>query len=189
MKVKSESEVAQSCPTLSDPMDCSLPGSSIHGIFQAGVLTLLPKNSTSGTYPRDGKTYMHKNSKPFCCCSVLKSCPTLRDPMDCSTPGFPVLHYLPKFAQINSCPLSPWCHPTISSSAALFSFCLQFFPASGSFQMSWLFTPVGQGVGASSSASVLSMNIQGWFPLGLTGLISLRSKCLLYLMINVSVGL
>ena len=74
----------------------------------------------------------------------------------------------------NSCPLSQWCNPTISSSIAPFSSCPQSFPVSGSFPMSWLFTSGGQSFGAS--ASVLPMNIQGWFPLGLTGLISLQSK-------------
>ena len=76
----------------------------------------------------------------------------------------------------NSCPLSQWCHPTISSSVACFSSCPQFFPASGSFPMSLLFTSGGQSIGASASALVLPMNNQGWFPLGLTGLISLLSK-------------
>ena len=71
----------------------------------------------------------------------------------------------------DSYPLSQWCCLTISSSTALFSFCLQYFPASRSFPMSWLFTS-GQSIGASASALVLSMNIQSWFPLGLTGLIS-----------------
>ena len=78
----------------------------------------------------------------------------------------------------NSCPLSQWCHPTISSSVAPFSSCLQYFPASGSLPMSWLFTSGGQSIGNSASASVLPMNTQGWFPLGLTGLISLQSKWL-----------
>ena len=73
----------------------------------------------------------------------------------------------------NSCPLSQWCHPTISSSVVPFSSCLQSFPASGSFQMSQFFTSGGQSIGAS--ASVLSMNIQDWFPLGWTGFI-LQSK-------------
>ena len=70
----------------------------------------------------------------------------------------------------NSCPSSQWCHPTISSSVVPFSFCLQFFPASGSFPSG------GQIIGVSASASVLPMNIQDWFHLGLTGLISLLSK-------------
>ena len=74
----------------------------------------------------------------------------------------------------NSCPLGRWCHPTISSSLIPFSSCLQSFPASGSSLMSQFFTSGGQGTGASDS--VLPMNSQGWFPLGLTGLISLYSK-------------
>ena len=74
----------------------------------------------------------------------------------------------------NSCSLSQWCHPIISSSAACFSSYLQSFPASGSYPMSWLFTSGGQNI--RTSAPVLPVNIQGWFPLGLTGLISLLSK-------------
>ena len=76
----------------------------------------------------------------------------------------------------NSCPLSWWCHPTISSSVIPFSSCLQSFPASGSFQMSQFFTSGGQSIGISPSASVLPMNIQDWSPLGWTGWISLQSK-------------
>ena len=76
----------------------------------------------------------------------------------------------------NSCPLSPWCHPTISSSVTHFFSSLQSFPASASFPVSWLFTSGGQSTGASASTSVLSMNIQSLFPLGLTGWISLLSK-------------
>ena len=76
----------------------------------------------------------------------------------------------------NSCPSSQWCLPTISSSVVPFSSHLQSFPASGSFPMSQLFTSGRQSIGASTSASVLPMNIQDWFPLGLTGLISLQSK-------------
>ena len=67
----------------------------------------------------------------------------------------------------NSCPLSQWCHPNISSSVVPFS-CLQSFPISGSFQMTQLFAWGGQNIGVSASASVLPMNIQDWFPLGLT---------------------
>ena len=76
----------------------------------------------------------------------------------------------------NSCPLSRWCHPFISSSVAPFSSCPQSFPASGSFLMNRLFVSGGQSIGASASASVLPMKIQDWFPLGLTSLISLLSK-------------
>ena len=73
----------------------------------------------------------------------------------------------------NSCPLSRWCHPTISSSGVPLLLCLQSFPASGSFPKSWTFPSGGQSIGASASASVFPMDIQGWFPLGLTVLISL----------------
>ena len=76
----------------------------------------------------------------------------------------------------NSCPLSRWCHPTISSSVVLFSSCLKSFPASGSFQMSQLFASDAQVLGVSASASVLPMNIQDSFPLGWTGWVSLQSK-------------
>ena len=76
----------------------------------------------------------------------------------------------------SSCPLNQWCHLTISSSVAFFSLCLQSFWALEYFQMSQLFSSGGQSVGASASASVLPMNIQGWFPLGWTGVISLLSK-------------
>ena len=76
----------------------------------------------------------------------------------------------------NSCPLSQWCHPTISSTVIPFSSCLQSFPTSGSFQMSQTFTSGGQNTGVSASTSVLPMNTQDWFPLGWTGWISLQSK-------------
>ena len=76
----------------------------------------------------------------------------------------------------NSCPLSRWCHPTISFSVVPFSSCLQSFPASGSPQMRQFFTSGGQSIGTSASASVLPMNIQAWFLLGLTGWISFLSK-------------
>ena len=76
----------------------------------------------------------------------------------------------------NSCPLSQWCHPTISSSVVPFSSCLQYFPASGFFLVSQFFTSGDQIIGVSASASVFQMNIQDRFHLGLTGLIYLHSK-------------
>ena len=109
-----------------------------------------------------------------CCCSVAQSCLTLCNPMDCSIPGFSVLHCLPDFAQLMSIELVMpsnhliLCHPFLS--------CPQSFPASGSFPMNQLFTSGGQSIGASTSASILAMNIQDWFPLRLTDLISLLSK-------------
>ena len=106
--------------------------------------------------------------------SVAQSCPTLCDPVDCSTPGFPVYHQLLECA--HSYPSSWWYHPTISSSVTPFSSCLQSCPASGSFLMSQFFTSDGQSIRASDSASVLPMNIQDWFLLGWTGLISLYPR-------------
>ena len=76
-----------------------------------------------------------------------------------------------------SCPLSWWCHPTILSSITPFFSCVQSFPASGSFPMSQLFASGGQSFEASAASSVLPVNIQGWFPLGLTGLISRKWFC------------
>ena len=139
-----------------------------------------------------------------CVCSVTKLCLILCNPMDCSMPGFPVLHCLPEYAQIHV----HWVGDAIQPSAALFSFCLQSFTASGPFPVSWFFASGDQSTGASASASVLPMNIridwfdlldvhgtlksllqqhssktsvlpmniQDWFPLGLTSLISLLSK-------------
>ena len=108
-----------------------------------------------------------------CCCCSIQSCLTLCDPMDCSTPGFPVLQYLPEFAQMNA----HWiCDVilTISSSATPFFFCLQSFPSSRSLRISRLFPAGGPNIGAS--VSVLSKSIQDWFPLGLIDLISFMSR-------------
>ena len=87
----------------------------------------------------------------------------------------------------NSCPLSRWCHPIISSSVMPFSSHLQSFPASRSFQMSQFFAAGGQSIGVSASASVLTKNIQDWFPLGWTGWISLQSKGLSRVFSNTTV--
>ena len=100
---------------------------------------------------------------------------SLCDPMDCSTPGFPVLHYLLEFAQ-TLCTLNRWCHPTISSSITPFSSCPQSLQASGFFPVGPHFVSRGQSIGASASTSVLPMNTQDWSPLGWTGWISLQSK-------------
>ena len=106
--------------------------------------------------------------------SVAQLWPTLFDPMDCSKPGFPVLHHLPELAQTHV----HWVGDAIQQSHPLIPFfsCLQSFPASGSFQMSQFFTSSGQSTGISASTSVLPMNIQDWFPFGWTGWISLQSK-------------
>ena len=100
-----------------------------------------------------------------------------RPPCPSPTPG----------AYSNSCPLSRWCLPTILSFVVPFSSPLQSFPASGSFQMTRFFTSGGQSMGVSASASVFPMNIQLWFLLGWTGLISLQSKGLLSIFSNTTV--
>ena len=106
------------------------------------------------------------------CCSVAQPCPTVCQPMDCSMPGFPLLHFLPELG-LNSCPLSLWCHPTVLSSEPPSP------PALGTSQHEGLFQWVSY---LYQVAEVLELqlqhpvNIQDWFPLGLTGLISLQSK-------------
>ena len=116
----------------------------------------------------------NSNSAQFT--SVTQSCQTLCNSMDCSTPGLSVHHQLPEFTQTHV----HWVGDAIQPSHPVvpFSSCLQSFPTLGSFQMSQLFTSGGQSIGAWAwtSASVLRMNIQDWFPLGLTGWISLQSK-------------
>ena len=116
--------------------------------------------------------------------SVAQFCPTLRPHglqharLPCPSPTLRTCS--------NSCPSSHWCHPTISSSVVPFS-CLQSFPASGSFPVSQFFASGGQSIWTSASASVLPMNIQDWFPLGWTGLISLQSKGLSRVFSNTTV--
>ena len=87
----------------------------------------------------------------------------------------------------NSCPLSRWCHPTISSSVEPFSSCLQSFPASGSFQMSQFFASGVQSIGVLASPSVFPVNMQGLFPLGWTGWMSLQSKGLSRIFSNTTI--
>ena len=145
------------------------------GIFLSQESNLYLLHWQAGSLPL---SHQESSLSDFCCCcycSVTKLCPTLCDPIVCSTPGFLVLHYLPEFAQIHVhyvCDaIQPFifCRPPSSPA-------LNFSLHGGLFLMSWLFTSGGQSVGASASASVLPVNIQGWFPLGLTGLISLLSK-------------
>ena len=159
MKVKIESEVAQSCLTLSDLMDCSLPGSSVHGILgkSTGVGCHIQRN----TRLQFSRSVVSDSLQPHGVQHSRLPCPS-PTPRACS----------------NSCPSGWWCHPTISSSVILFSSCLQSCLASGSFPMSQFFVSGGQSIGASASASLLPMNIQDSFPLGWTGLISLQSKWL-----------
>ena len=110
--------------------------------------------------------------------SVTQSCPTICDPMKCSTPALPVLHQLPEFTQTHVHRVSHVInvHPAISSSVVPFSSCPQFSPSSGSFPVSQLFAWGGQSIGVSALISVLPMNNQDWYPLEWTGWISLQSK-------------
>ena len=167
----------QLCPTLCNPMDCSPPGSSVHGILQARILEWVAVPSSRGpSQSRDwtrvsyvsciGRQVLYHWCHLSSVSSVAQSCPTLCDPMHCSTSGFSVHHQLLEFT--DSCPLSQWCHLTISSFFFPFSR-RQSFPASRSFHMSQFFASGGQSIGVSASASVLPMNIKDWFPLGWTG--------------------
>ena len=120
-----------------------------------------------------------------CYCSVAQSCFTLCDPMDCSTPGFPVLHHLPELAQTHV----HWVGDAIQPSRPLlsvFSYCFQSFLASESFHLSQPSTSDGQSIGVSASASVLPMNTQDW-SLGWTGWISLQPKGLSRVFSNTTV--
>ena len=116
-------------------------------------------------------------------CSVAQSCLSVCNPMDFSTPGFPVHHQLPELAQIHV----HWVSDAILSSVIPSSSCFLSFPASRSFPLRQLFASGGQSIGASTSALVLPMNIQCWLPLGLTGLISLLSKGLSRVFSNTTV--
>ena len=111
------------------------------------------------------------NSVQFSCSLVSNSL----QPHGLQHPRLPFPSLTPG-AYSNSCPSNQWCHPTISSSIVPFSSHLQSFPPSGSFPVSQFFTSGGQRIGVSASASVLPMNIHDWFPLGLTGWISMQSK-------------
>ena len=133
-----------------------------------------------------GKDWSRKKSLEVRIVVAVQSCPTLCHPMDHSKPGLPDPHQLLEFAQVHI----HWTGDAIQPSHAsviLFSSCLQFLPASGSFPVSRLFTLGGQSNGGSASASVLPVNIQGWFPLGLTCLISLQSKGLSRVFSNTTV--
>ena len=123
----------------------------------------------------------------FRICSVqfTQSCPTLWDPMNCSTPGLPVHHQLPEFTQTRLS--SRWCHPAISSSVVPFSSCPQSLPASESFPMSQFFAWGGQSTGVSALATFLPKNIQDWSPLEWTVWISLESKGLSRVFSNTTV--
>ena len=172
-------------------MDCSPPGSSVHGILKARILEWLPFPSPGDLpnpriepwsphcrqilYWQSHKGSPNLLSVQFSCSVVSNSLwprglQHFRLPSSSPTPG----------ACSDSCPLSRWCHLTISYSVIPFSSCLQSFPASGSFPASQFFSSGGQSIGVSACASVLPMNIQDLFPLGWTGLIvCIGHSCLL----------
>ena len=160
---------------LCEPLDCSPPGSSVHRILQARILEchfllLFIFTIYKSVSVQFSPSVVSDSLWPHGLQHTRPSCPS-------PTPG----------VYSNSCPLSQWCHPTISSSVISFSSCLKCFPASGSFQMSRFFESGGQSIGLSASASVLPMNIQDWFPLGLTGWICLQSKGLSRVFSNTTV--
>ena len=175
--------LSQLCPTLCDPMDCSPPGFSIHGDSpgkntgvdsHALLQEIFPTQGLNPDLPHC-KRMDSLPSEPPGKCSVQFSHSVMSDSLwshrlqharpPCPSPP-PAVYYL------NSCPLSHWCHPSISSSVVSFSYHLHSFPASGSFPMSQFFALGGRIIGVLASESVLPVNIEDWFPLGLTGLIS-----------------
>ena len=166
-------------------MDCSPPGSSVHGIFQARVLEWGAIAFSSPSLYKFKKRFLLKfcvavmtpsstwSSVQFSSVQSLSRVWLFETPWTAAHQACP--SPTPRVYS-NSCPLSQWCHPTISSSVVPFSSHLQSFPASGTFQMSQFFTSGGQSIGVSASASVHLMNIQDWFPLGWTDWISMQSK-------------
>ena len=165
-------------------MDCSLPGFSVNGIFQARVLECVAISFSRGSsQPRD-QTWVSGFAGRFFTLwatrealyryqfsSVAQWCPTLCDPMNRSMPGLPVHHQLPEFTQTHVHRVGDAIQPSHP-----FSSCLQSLPTSGLFPKSQLFAWGGQSTGVSASASVLPMNTQDWSPLRWTGWISLQSK-------------
>ena len=169
------SSVAQSCLTLSSPMNCSTPCLSVHN--QLWDTPGLSPSQTCGIRSYwGGSRYQFSHSvmsdslRPHESQHARPPCPS------------PTPEVYP-----NSCPLSWWCHPAISSSVVPFSSCPQSLPASESFPMSQLFTSGGQSIGVSASTLVLPVNTQDWSPLGWTGWISLQSKGLSRVFSNTTV--
>ena len=196
---------------LCNPIDCSPRGFPVHGILQARILEWITIPFSRGSsWPKNGiQGLLHCRQftvwatmeaqivlKGLTICEALVGSSSVqfshsvvsdslwphglqhaRPPCPSPTPGvYP-----------NSCPLSWWCHPTISSSIVPFTSCPQSFPASGSFQMSQFFLSGAQGIGVSAPESVLPMNTQDWSPLGWTGWISMQSKGLSRVFSNTTV--
>ena len=164
----SEVKIPQFCSTLWIPWTVA---SSVYGILQASILELVADPFSSRSSQCRNWTGLSCTARGFFTSSATREahgrdqfssvsqlCPTLCNPVDCSMPGLPVHHQSP--LTINSCPLSPWCHPTISSSVIPFSSRPQSFPASGSFLVSQFLTSGGQRIGASASASAFQWIFQ-----------------------------
>ena len=158
-------ESLQSCPTLCNPMHCGLSDSSVHEISQVRILEWVAC-PPPGDLP--GPEIKHMSLYISCIISSVQfSRSVVSDslrPNELQHARLPCPSLSPGVCS-NSCPLSWWCHPTISLSVAPFSSCPQFFPASGSFPVSWLFALCGQRIKTSASAPVPP--IQDWFPLEL----------------------
>ena len=165
------------CPVTSFPISSNTVSTVLGTLPSSSVpLRFLLLMTSSWSFEVYLLSHCPSTNVPSVTCSVTKLCLTLCSPMDCSTPGSSVLHYPLEFAQIHVHWVSDANHLTLCHP---FSFCLQSFLAAGSFPVCWLFVSHGHSIGAS--AAVLTMSIQGWFRLGLTGLISLQSKGLLSL--------
>ena len=161
--------VAQSCPTLCDPMN--------HSMAHSGVLAWrIPGMGEPGGLLSMGSHRVRHDWSNLAAAAAAEP-QHARPPCPTPTPGI----------HPNPCPLTRWCHSTISSSVVPFSSCPQSFPVSGSFQMSQLFAPGGQSIGVSASTSVPPMDTQDWSPLGWTGWISLQSKGLSRVFSNTTV--
>ena len=209
------SSVAQSCLTLCDPMNCSTPGLPVHHQLPEFTQTHVhwvgdaiqpshPLSSPSPPAPNPSQHQIlfqwvnssHEVAKVLECVaisfskkvfsSVQFSRSLVSDSLRSHEPQ-PSCPSPTPGVDSNPCPLSRWCHPAISSFVVPSSSCPQSFPASGSFQMSQLFTSGGQIIGVSASTSGLPMNTQDWSPLGWTGWISLQSKGLWRVFSNTTV--
>ena len=176
--------VVQTCPTLCHLMDWSMVRLPCPSLFLEVAQIPWAGDTTQSSHPLSSPSPPAFNLPNIMVFSnesalrirwpkdsVIQSCPALCDSHRLQHTKLLCPSLMPG-ACSNSCPLSRWCHPTISSSTIPFSSCLQSFPASGSFPRSQ-FTSGGESIGVSVSGLVFPMNIQDWFPLGLTGLISL----------------
>ena len=169
-----ESDMTEATACTCEPIEAKQVHWNVAGIMEEDVDAFGHLVTGKGEPADEGAGSSYKKEIITCCCSITQSCPTLCDPMDCSTPGFPVLHHQLEFAQtqvhwVNDA-IQP-SHPLLSPSSPGFSLSQHLC-----FPVNQFFTLGGQSIGDSASASVLPMDIQSWFPLGLTHLISLQSK-------------